>query len=1094
MARLGTGRITLTDLTDVRPAKMDLATSLETLQSQSGKAYSPDYALGEGQVIIPSVFFGNEELASGDYRDKIIYNCSDLGDNVDFKWGGAVDNNGNPYETEIINGYPAYKSTYVDDEGCLHIRRNLEKSFVVEARVEDITDPKTGVIQPSINEAITLKKISVGTGYQLFIESTDNRWDFEVGGEQDIELTYKVYYDTEEVSSDVTAAQWYESGEEIKEDELTNKITSYIVSRNNVFGHETYRLAVKMNNGVILRASAGIDDRTDSFYGEIIAYGATYLSPKNNTLKLECQVWRNDNQFEFDNSVDDDEKDDYIDYEWYWLDKEQEGIERKAARLASLGGTKIIELSYENIEGKDVMVYCRATIVKGGKKVGYPLAKISVTCGENFNASLSRSVIPLPCYAAGNVKNENFSETITLTLADDAGVPLSYGNETDEFSPPTNDGNFKFSATSLNDSDKWIVSITLTKGTNFEANWDAKTYSISYKRKGASYVIPFEVIKVKQGENGTPGFTIDLTNQFHLFAGTDFGAYADQKVEIGYTALLADEDISNSLTKLEVDNRYNIRTVLFEKEENIKGEAEVVEGIYVNYNVAEKNITIRTKNTNGKENTYSSPERGEIMFYFTFQNKTTISVAKTFIKTFTYGINTSGNSFSLITDPTQIVYSPATSELNVDKITITARYQLGGKGPYLACPNATVDCEINDAASPKKIKVALTGGVGTLDLKELSTSATSYTFYYYIENNPSDEKVLVDVETVPVVTSMDGVEIGGENLLPYSEKFDRFEEEGKGWVLNDRVIFDEENDCLLILGGGEIISPTIMTLKNKKMCFSYQIEGKESLPIISLIFGEEEVSLEKELENPSWLDDKCYYLFNAEKDFRIKIKHPSSSTDEEASYLVFSFPKLELGNIPTAWSPDAESRNKKLKMTIASSPDGMDFITSIINSNTDDSTSLETYTISSFDENGEITEFSIIGADALQSYIKILNDNSTQAMASYTSSLLQSDLSLYKSSIDIQAAHLEGDAHIEGNITIKTSYIENDNTFYSEALKITSNEIAFMQSGKKVAYLSDTKLYINNGQITESLLLGPSDDSHIKIYTEADSIAIVWEE
>lgn len=1118
MAKLGTGRITLADLTDERPAKMDLATSLETLQSQTGTAYSPDYSLGDGQVIIPSVFFGNEELASGEYRDKIVYNCSDLGDKVDFKYGGAVDDNGNKYEsTETINGYKTYKSTYVDDEGCLHICRNLDKSFVVEARIENITDTKTGVTQLSISEAITLKKISAGTGYQLFIESQDNRWDFEVGGEADIILTYKVYYDTDEVTNNVVATQWYESGEEIKEDEITEKNESYTVKRSNVFGHETYRLAVKMDNGIILRASVGIDDRTDSFYGEIISYGATYLSPKNNSLKLECQVWRNDSQFEFET----ENENNCITYEWYCLDKEAEGMKGRAARLASLGNTKELTLTYESINGKDAMVYCRATVTKDGKKVGYPLAKISVNCGENFNAELSRSVVSLACYSSGDVKNSNFSETVTLTLKDDSGNLLQYDNENDEYAAPPTDDNFKFSIEGPDSGEDWIVSLTLTKGEKFSTEWDAKTYSITYKRNNATYVIPFEVIKVKQGENGTPGFTIDLTNQFHLFAGTDFGAYSNQKVEVSFTAMLADTDISKDLIRLETIDKNNSRKVLFGSDTSMLIEAAT--GVYVSYSNSNKTITIRTKQESG-ENTYTSPDRGEIMFYFVFQNGTTIATEKTFIKTFTYGINTTGNSFSLITDPTQVIYLPATNELNVNAITVSAQYQLGGKGSYSAYPNAKVYYTKNGAALPDSVdersSISLNEtGQGTLS--SLSTTDTSYTFYYYI-----DDKTLVDIETVPIVTSMDGVEIGGENLFYYSGTLLKAEKEEEiGWKSDNSLEYDileDSSSYKKVAFPSSVSTLTSPLVKYNErytgsLCFSFSIKNTEEDYSFStaIIYSESQ----QVLSNPrykenfvSGVENRCYYVFSLEKqeDFSVIIS---------AKNIQFYKPKLELGNIPTEWTANFYDNEKVLSQltedtnasiskvkeellegiaktsTVVKGQGELSFITDTLD--TESSGELENFVFTITDT--EKNTYNIVGYEAFQEYIKELNERNAKNIKAYSSTLINNkmgELSEYTNSIVISPAHVDdttGEIK-EGTISIQTSYLNGDKKLYKEALSITSNRIGFNVDEQEVAYMSNEQFYIKKGQITGTLILGPEGEGkHLKIYTADDSVAVVWE-
>ena len=73
MSLLGQDSITITDITDVNPIRLDLASSQPIYQTKkTGENYEPDYTLSP-LIITPSLYFGTREVSEEEYRDKIEF-------------------------------------------------------------------------------------------------------------------------------------------------------------------------------------------------------------------------------------------------------------------------------------------------------------------------------------------------------------------------------------------------------------------------------------------------------------------------------------------------------------------------------------------------------------------------------------------------------------------------------------------------------------------------------------------------------------------------------------------------------------------------------------------------------------------------------------------------------------------------------------------------------------------------------------------------------------------------------------------------------------------------------------------------------------
>ena len=70
MGLLGKDSITITDITDVNPIRLDLASSQPIYQTKRASGYEPDYTSTSSPLIItPSLYFGQEEVNREKYID-----------------------------------------------------------------------------------------------------------------------------------------------------------------------------------------------------------------------------------------------------------------------------------------------------------------------------------------------------------------------------------------------------------------------------------------------------------------------------------------------------------------------------------------------------------------------------------------------------------------------------------------------------------------------------------------------------------------------------------------------------------------------------------------------------------------------------------------------------------------------------------------------------------------------------------------------------------------------------------------------------------------------------------------------------------------
>jgi hypothetical protein len=62
------------------------------------------------------------------------------------------------------------------------------------------------------------------------------------------------------------------------------------------------------------------------------------------------------------------------------------------------------------------------------------------------------------------------------------------------------------------------------------------------------------------------------------------------------------------------------------------------------------------------------------------------------------------------------------------------------------------------------------------------------------------------------------------------------------------------------------------------------------------------------------------------------------------------------------------------------------------------------------------------------------------------------------------------------------------------ATRLSNTRLSFTQDGEQVAYISNSKLYITNAEISGSLSVGNPDNGYLEILSTPSGVGFVWRE
>ena len=319
MGLLGYDSITITDITDVNPIRLDLTSSQPLYQTKkAGEKYEPDDTISP-LIITPSLYFGTEEVSLEKYKNKIKFYINE----------------------EIITNT---KTIYVEN-ACLYIKENLIRNTQIKAVINNITDDRTNVEYESISESLSFYLLSYdSSGYTAFIESNNGRYDFSNADSSPITLTARLFLGNVEQDFGVSYLWSRSSGEALANN--TNK--NLTIERANIYSHENFICKITYES-VSYITTCAIDDRTDEYTGVIISSGSLIMSPAFDTATFTCQILKNGNIIEVDESFN---------YSWALYANNNEEV----INLSEKGASISLTLGEGDVPRNSFTLYCTTTI------------------------------------------------------------------------------------------------------------------------------------------------------------------------------------------------------------------------------------------------------------------------------------------------------------------------------------------------------------------------------------------------------------------------------------------------------------------------------------------------------------------------------------------------------------------------------------------------------------------------------------------------------------------------------------------------------------------------------------------------------------
>lgn len=717
MGLLGYGSLTLTDLTDALPASLNLSSSLNSnIQVKEGTIYAPDFTKG-GVIITPSLFLGGDEVPSSKYVGKIIYtvNGEDKQPNAEDEKGVSV---------------------------CYKITDNLKANCSIGARIENfVSDENIKYTSIYSLNPVNLILLEKNAGYSAYIESA--REHFEEGNSGDIELIARLYSGVSELTEGVSY-KWTDSNG--KDWGITKSIT---ISRESISSMETFICEITNSYGTKFRVTKNIYDRTDAYQGAIISSGSTILTPQHTSITLTNQIWYKTNIVNGASAQEND-----FTYNWYCLSEKGNFSDKDHGTKRTFN----IDLNHTHGDGtlvfpkENFVVYCETTIRNKVVVVSSLAIQYSPV---NYSVSISPVAVFIPTSSNGSYRGSApFTKEITFQLLDDNKKPLPF-NANDEVPSIPDSEPFTSVGVSSRSENAWNFTITLTydpsadTSNKFKNMDSSKDFSISYKYLGVQFEANFQCVKNIQGEDGeigSSGYTVSLSNEFWMLAGGEVSATSGQTAE---TDILVMEGAENlKVTKLKVgDTEFDSTGKLLTADNHIQVEKEGGE------NKRLKFTSLQGLTTGGMLSIY-------VTFIPLGVAESETSKHITMVKTFKYEINYKGDAYSLLCAPSSLVYTPASKSFNSNSITLSPICYIGGVGDATAMSG--------DYIITAQIDNGMETVLSSLNYTTFDRTNQSIIFRLY-RGKSIDIKKMVDLVTVPIIVSSEGIVVGGENLIPWTK-------------------------------------------------------------------------------------------------------------------------------------------------------------------------------------------------------------------------------------------------------------------------------------------------------------------------------------
>lgn len=955
MGKLGYSSVTLTDLTETLPISLVLEINKEqNIQTKEGDFYTPNFETGiEGEelIITPSLFLGSIEK-------EVPTNYSG-GSYIYYETGEMEDDSIHEKQYYFYKGNESEK-IYVDDKGRLHYKKNLKENLTIEAYIVGF---KNKVDQDYITSElvraqnpITILLLEQGKGiYTLVISSTDNREHFEENNKKDITLTATLYKGAEPISSGVeyewdivTDTDTEKEDDDYSDENNKNDKTDFIshekeiiIQRADVDNIQVYQCTATFN-GLKFSSQKIIRDFTDGYTNQLIANNSLVLTPNNLVVTLTNQVWYQTEIINGDDITNQEKA--RFKYEWILLKSDN-----KTEIVLSGEENKKLEINLNNsiYPRENFSILGKVTIDNKTITVNYADIKYQPVA---YSVNVSPKTIFIPTNADGTYRGTgSFTQEIKFQLLDDKKQSLDYILGTDSFTPQEN-----ISVISQTEG-KWdfILNFELEDFTDWKENQSSKTYEFKYTYLNQPFTEEFEIVKNyagQDGQDGSPGFsgyTIDLSNEFHAFSGGEMRADSNQSASCLVSAYFG--DTRKTIKKIEIgniNNKKEIYPTLDEVEYEIPNDKGYLYFSSQENQDNEININIKTATGGDKFLTGIEP----ISIYITIEGQDGKDLI--FLKTFTYTINYNGKSYFLNLSENNIKYSEPTNTYSPNQITISAlcRETNGAARAYNEGKIIYSNDEGKSWRYYENSPIITNNGtkLESIMVRLYSALAKDITSSTTLNNNLLNEnsKYLLDTETIPVLTSMDGYQFGGENLIKWSKTLSF---ETNKWYENSEniSIISNEDFSEAVFNGTNtenysiLRSPKILIseeLRGKTLCLSFDFYCSNYSDLNSTNYAtfiaaasENSTSAKTRYGTIGYIkntESNSTFIFNEApqngkwvrvyKTFKLDSSSlndsASTSAIEHCKYFWVEFvaiynsdfkikkPKLEVGNIPSSWS------------------------------------------------------------------------------------------------------------------------------------------------------------------------------------------------
>ena len=891
---------TLINLTQALPVSLILESDYaQHIQTKLGNFYEPNFSESTPLKIKPTLKVGQTAV---DFTTLNGENSS---------YGGTL-----KYEIEssafelpisIEKGNKNDKGFEVDNAGILSCTKNFPANVTFEAYITNFTIQ--GVNYGTIQAMNPINFLLLEQGKDTAIATiTSTREYFDDKNATDITLTASLagsnstdlsYLWTKALNPNSTIAN--------------NKAQAITIQRSNIINQEIYSCEItNKTTGLTYSTSKIIYDFTDEYFCEISYDKPLLLTEKNTQVNLSVNVWD-----KYGNEID--TKTTQLSYIWDTIPDKNSGDP------IGTGQTFTLNTSNASIPQKQTFtVYCRVYLTDDSNN-SRQIASDSVTFQytSEYQVKVTPSTIFIPTTSNGEY-NDNGSNSgpktysFNFKLLDTGGNPITFtstsGNETRPSGQTNSDGTTITFGNSINGKWDFNATITFSQG-NTDYLWSeknksvgARTYEFTYVYMGQTFTEEINIIKSYAGKEGQSfsGYTVDLSNSFHAFKGGEISADPNQNpVECIVTAYYGDEpcDIeeirlgsttgniiysssNSSQTEIDRDNLFILAT------KTVVGQEGAVKLTFTPGKSGQLLTEVKPVNLYVK----ILPPEGE---------------RRTIVKTFSYVINYGGRSYYLDFNGNNTIAYNKSGTYTPSSLTVQALYRDTTNAP-MTYSNGIIIYRKNNSSNWTLISKTGSGTISNYsNFQNLqvrlykSTAFNGKAVNGTITSNEieSNADYLLDSEVIPVLTSMEGYEIGGDNLIKWSKTFSSLD--SSRWTLNSNVSIQSSLDFFEAVwnGTGPIYSPLIeysSAYSNKDFCLSFDIDRSGTLTIY-IVNSSTNISYQAAtnliVDSGSGYT-RAYAIFKLPSGINSNFKVQFSGT----SGLKIKKPKLEIGNIPSSWS------------------------------------------------------------------------------------------------------------------------------------------------------------------------------------------------